>query len=103
MGRPPGNALRLVIHLMDKVQAGRIRRPTCRGREVSAVTAVTWARFWSSLFRLFGRIRGPRDPPGVVLLLGLRNAFERGLVGLVIDLRLLFGLLGVLAVRPLAG
>ena len=36
-----------------------------------------------------GRLRGPRDAPRIVFFLGLRNSFERGLVGLLVDLRLL--------------
>src|SRR5205085_8317336 len=56
----------------------------------------------SRLLGLLRRTGGPRDAPRVVFFLGLRNALERGLVGLVVHLRLLLFGFVVVAMPQLA-
>src|ERR1700681_3641048 len=53
------------------------------------------------LFRFLGWLRGLGDAPRIILFLGVRDPFERGLVSLVIDYRLLLvGFLSLAAGTP---
>src|SRR5665213_3067759 len=53
------------------------------------------------LFRFLGRIRGgPRHAPWIIFVLGLGYPFQRGLVGLIVDL-LCRRLVGLLLLAPL--
>src|SRR5450755_539060 len=63
---------------------------------------LTAACFLVLLFCLLRGLRGPRDAPGIVLFLGLRNLLQCGLVGLLVHFRFLLVDLLFLAPGPLA-
>src|SRR5258705_9796806 len=63
------------------------------------MTRRAWIGF---LFRLLGGLAGPRNAPGIILLLGLRNPLERGLVGLLVHFRLFLLRLLCVALMPFA-
>src|SRR5262249_37274928 len=86
----------------EAASTSKVTKPARQRMRTIRLSGKDFARRMSGndLLRLLVRRRGPRPAPGVVFFLGLRNALERLLIGLLVDLRLFLIGFGSAVARP---